>query len=220
MPGKVVHTVGWPLKHGPGGFSGGFLYHVENTQIVVGLIVDLSYRNPHISPFDEFQRYKLHPQISRYLDGGKRVSYGARAIVKGGLPALPKLSVPGGLLIGDDAGFLNMLKIKGSHTGMKSGMLAAETVFDALVGGSTGGDRSDRIRRGVQIVVVVRRTIRGAQRGTRNSQTRNVSRQRLHVVRSNDLPRSGAIYVEGSGSRLRHARARIRCTENRLPETG
>jgi electron-transferring-flavoprotein dehydrogenase len=139
VPGKVVHSVGWPLKHGPGGFSGGFLYHLENTQIVVGLIVDLSYRNPHISPFDEFQRYKLHPQIRKYLEGGKRVSYGARAIVKGGLSALPKLSVPGGLLIGDDAGFLNMLKIKGSHTGMKSGMLAAETVFDALAGGSTGG---------------------------------------------------------------------------------
>jgi electron-transferring-flavoprotein dehydrogenase len=139
VPGKVVHSVGWPLKHGTGGFSGGFLYHLENSQIVVGLIVDLSYRNPHISPFDEFQRYKLHPQISKYLKGGKRVSYGARAIVKGGLPALPKLSVPGGLLIGDDAGFLNMLKIKGSHTAMKSGMLAAEAVFEALAAGSPAG---------------------------------------------------------------------------------
>jgi len=139
VPGKVVHSVGWPLRHGTGGFSGGFLYHLDNAQIVVGLIIDLSYKNPHISPFDEFQRYKLHPRISPYLQGGKRVSYGARAIVKGGLPALPKLSVPGGVLIGDDAGFLNMLKIKGSHTGMKSGMLAAETVFDALASGSVGG---------------------------------------------------------------------------------
>jgi electron-transferring-flavoprotein dehydrogenase len=97
VPGKVVHTVGWPLKHGPGGFSGGFLYHLENNQIAVGLIIDLGYRNPHISPFDEFQRYKLHPQVLKHLVGGKRVSYGARAIVKGGLPALPKLTVPGGL---------------------------------------------------------------------------------------------------------------------------
>jgi electron-transferring-flavoprotein dehydrogenase len=139
VPGKVVHSIGWPLKHGTGGFSGGFLYHLENSQIVVGLIVDLSYRNPFISPFDEFQRYKTHPQISKFLLGGKRVSYGARAIVKGGLPALPKLSVPGGLLIGDDAGFLNMLKIKGSHTAMKSGMLAAESVFDAIANGSPPG---------------------------------------------------------------------------------
>jgi electron-transferring-flavoprotein dehydrogenase len=138
VPGKVVHAVGWPLNHLTGGFSGGFLYHLENTQAVVGLIIDLSYRNPHVSPFDEFQRFKHHPRIANQLLGGKRVSYGARAIVKGGLPALPKLVVPGGLLIGDDAGFLNMLKIKGSHTAMKSGMLAADAVFEALAGGSAG----------------------------------------------------------------------------------
>jgi electron-transferring-flavoprotein dehydrogenase len=149
VPGKVVHSVGWPMRHGPGGFSGGFLYHLENNQIAVGLIIDLSYRNPHVSPFDEFQRYKQHPQIRKYLQGGKRVSYGARAIVKGGLPALPKLTVPGGLLIGDDAGFLNMLKIKGSHTAMKSGMLAAEATFEALANGSAGADLtsfSDKFR--------------------------------------------------------------------------
>jgi electron-transferring-flavoprotein dehydrogenase len=140
VPGKVVHSVGWPMRHGTGGFSGGFLYHLEDNQIAVGLIIDLSYRNPHISPFDEFQRYKQHPQIRKHLQGGKRVSYGARAIVKGGLPALPRLSVPGGLLIGDDAGFLNMLKIKGSHTAMKSGMLAAEATFEALANNSTGAD--------------------------------------------------------------------------------
>ena len=132
------YAIGWPLNHLPGGFSGGFLYHLENTQAVVGLIVDLGYRNPHISPFDEFQRFKHHPKIAKHLLGGKRVSYGARAIIKGGLPALPKLTVPGGLLIGDDAGFLNMLKIKGSHTAMKSGMLAADAVFEALAAGSTG----------------------------------------------------------------------------------
>ena len=138
VPGKVIHAMGWPCNHLPGGFSGGFLYHLENTQAVVGLIVDLGYRNPHLSPFDEFQRFKHHPQIAKYLTGGKRVSYGARAITKGGLPALPKLVVPGGLLIGDDAGFLNMLKIKGSHTAMKSGMLAADAVFNALASGAQG----------------------------------------------------------------------------------
>jgi electron-transferring-flavoprotein dehydrogenase len=139
VPGKVVHTVGWPLNHGPGGFAGSFLYHLENNQITVGLIVDLSYRNPYLSPFEEFQRFKHHPLIREVLEGGKRVAYGARAIVKGGLPALPKLSFPGGLLIGDDAGFLNMLKIKGSHTAMKSGMLAAESVFEKLAAGDPGG---------------------------------------------------------------------------------
>jgi electron-transferring-flavoprotein dehydrogenase len=140
VPGKVVHTVGWPLKHGPGGFAGSFLYHLENSQVTVGLIVDLSYKNPHLSPFDEFQRFKHHPLIKETLEGGKRVTYGARAIVKGGLPALPKLTVPGALLVGDDAGFLNLLKIKGSHTAMKSGMLAAEAVFEKLAEGAVGGD--------------------------------------------------------------------------------
>ena len=139
VPGKVVHAMGWPLNHLPGGFSGGFLYHLENSQAVVGLIIDLGYKNPFLSPFDEFQRFKHHPRIAKFLAGGKRVSYGARAIVKGGLPALPKLVFPGGLLIGDDAGFLNMLKIKGSHTAIKSGMLAAEAVYDALASGATGG---------------------------------------------------------------------------------
>ncbi len=139
-PGKVVHCMGWPMGHTPGNFSGGFLYHMPNNQVSLGLIVDLSYANPHISPFDEFQRFKHHPLIAQCLEGGSRVSYGARAIVKGGIQALPKTSMPGALLIGDDAGFLNMLKIKGSHTAMKSGMLAAETVFDAIANGNTGGD--------------------------------------------------------------------------------
>jgi electron-transferring-flavoprotein dehydrogenase len=133
VPGKVVHSVGWPLGHMAGAATGGsFLYHLENNQVALGLIVDLSYKNPHLSPFDEFQRWKHHPLIAEQLEGGTRVAYGARAIVKGGLQALPKTSMPGALLVGDDAGFLNVLKIKGSHTAMKSGMLAAETVFDAL----------------------------------------------------------------------------------------
>ena len=136
--GLVVHTAGWPLNDdNPGG---SFLYHLENNQVVVGLIVDLSYSNPYLSPFDEFQRYKHHPVVAQYLEGGKRLSYGARAICKGGLNSLPKMIFPGGALIGCDLGTLNFAKIKGSHTAMKSGMLAAQAVADALLAGREGGD--------------------------------------------------------------------------------
>lgn len=141
VAGKVMHTVGWPLGHFPGQTLGGsYLYHMENNQVAVGLIIDLGYTNPHLSPFDEFQRFKHHKFIRQFLEGGKRVSYGARAVVKGGFQSLPKLTMPGGLLVGDDAGFLNNLKQKGSHTAMKSGMLAAEAVFNAVKGGSGGGE--------------------------------------------------------------------------------
>ena len=141
VPGKVVHTVGWPLDFGPGGTLGGsYLYHLENNQVALGLIVDLGYSNPHLSPFDEFQLYKQHPVIKNVLEGGKRVAYGARAVVKGGFQSLPKLVMPGGLLVGDDAGFLNNLKQKGTHTAMKSGMLAAEAMFNALAAGAEGRD--------------------------------------------------------------------------------
>jgi len=130
QPGLVIHGSGWPLEKDTGG--GFFLYHTENNQVVAGLIVDLSYQNPYLSPFDEFQRLKHHPVLKQYLDGGKRVSYGARAITKGGFNALPKMTFPGGLLIGCNAGTLNFAKIKGTHTAMKSGMLAAEEVFEAI----------------------------------------------------------------------------------------
>ncbi|MHB9367597.1 electron transfer flavoprotein-ubiquinone oxidoreductase [Pseudomonas amygdali pv. morsprunorum] len=136
--GLVVHTAGWPLDDANPG--GSFLYHLENNQVVVGLIVNLSYSNPYLSPFDEFQRYKHHPVIKQYLEGGKRISYGARAIAKGGLNSLPKMVFPGGALIGCDLGTLNFAKIKGSHTAMKSGMLAADSVADALFAGKEGGD--------------------------------------------------------------------------------
>ncbi len=129
-PGLVVHTTGWPLNES-GSTGGSFLYHLENGQVYVGLITDLSYSNPHLSPFEEFQRLKYHPEIKKYLEGGKRVAYGARAIAKGGYNALPKMSFPGGLLLGCDAGTLNSSKIKGSHTAMKSGLLGAEAVFEA-----------------------------------------------------------------------------------------
>lgn len=135
--GLVVHGSGWPLPSDTGG--GFFLYHDENNQVEVGLIVDLSYSNPHLSPFDEFQRLKHHPVLKQYLEGGKRLSYGARAITKGGYNCLPKMTFPGGLLIGCDAGTLNFSKIKGVHTAMKSGMIAAEAVFEALKGGDEGG---------------------------------------------------------------------------------
>jgi electron-transferring-flavoprotein dehydrogenase len=144
VPGKVMHTVGWPLGHFPGGTIGGsFLYHLENNQIAIGLVVDLGYKNPHLSPYDEFQRFKHHNIIKPFLEGGTRVAYGARAVAKGGLQSLPKLIMPGGLMVGDDAGFLNNLKQKGTHTAMKTGMMAAESVFAAIKSGSSGGEELD-----------------------------------------------------------------------------
>ena len=136
--GKVQHTLGWPLGRVGGATGGSFLYHLENNQISLGLIVDLGYRNPYLSPYDEFQRWKQHPLIADQLTGGLRIAYGARAIVKGGITALPRLCVPGAAIIGDDAGFLNVLKVKGSHTAMKSGMLAAESVHRAINAGEAG----------------------------------------------------------------------------------
>ncbi|NOH51840.1 electron transfer flavoprotein-ubiquinone oxidoreductase [Vibrio coralliilyticus] len=136
--GSVLHGAGWPLNETDSS-GGSFLYHLEDNQVVVGLIIDLNYSNPYLSPFDEFQRFKHHPVIRQYLEGGERISYGARAIAKGGFDSLPKQQFPGGLLIGCDAGTLNSGKIKGSHTAMKSGMLAAEAVFDALQ--ADGGQR-------------------------------------------------------------------------------
>ncbi len=130
-PGLVFHSAGWPLSE-TGSAGGGFLYHGDNNQVYVGLITDLGYTNPHVSPFEEFQRFKLHPDVKKYLEGGKRIVYGARAIAKGGLQSLPKMTFPGGLLIGCDAGTLNFAKIKGSHTAMKSGMVAAEVLHYAL----------------------------------------------------------------------------------------
>lgn len=141
QPGLVVHGAGWPLTaKGKDGASGGFfLYHGDDCQVMVGLIVDLNYKNPWLSPYDEFQQVKHHPLLARYLKNGKRVAYGARAIAKGGFNALPRMYFPGGLISGCEAGTLNFAKIKGTHTAMKSGMLAAEEIFGALVGGDEGG---------------------------------------------------------------------------------
>ena len=131
--GLVVHTMGWPLDNRTEG--GGFLYHAENNQVFIGFIVALNYTNPHLSPFHEFQRWKGHPKLRTYLEGGERIAFGARTVNKGGLQSLPKLSFPGGVLVGCDAGFLNGVKIKGAHTAIKTGMLAAESVYEALSNG-------------------------------------------------------------------------------------
>jgi len=129
VPGKVIHTQGWPLTDA---WGGGFIYHQANGQVALGFVVALSYKNPHLSPFHEFQRWKHHPAIAEMLRGGKRVSYGARAINEGGWQSIPRLAFPGGALIGCSAGFVNVPRIKGSHTALKSGMLAAEAAFAAI----------------------------------------------------------------------------------------
>ncbi len=134
--GLVIHSAGWPLTGELSG--GGYLYHAEGNQIVCGLIIDLNYNNPHVSPFEEFQRMKHHPVFAKHLTGAKRIAYGARAIAKGGLNSLPKMSMPGGFLVGCNAGTLNYAKIKGNHAAMKSGMLTAEVIFDALKAGDQG----------------------------------------------------------------------------------
>lgn len=133
QPGLVVHTAGWPLD--TAAYGGSFLYHMENNLVAAGFVVGLGYSNPYLNPFEEFQRYKTHPAIRTFLEGGKRLAYGARALTAGGLQALPKLIFPGGALIGDDAGFLNASRIKGSHAAMKSGIMAAEATFDAIKDG-------------------------------------------------------------------------------------
>ena len=129
-PGRVVHTVGWPMDSRT--YGGSFLYHLEGNQVAVGFVIGLDYQNPHLSPFDEMQRFKLHPAIRPIFEGGRRIAYGARALAEGGLQSIPQLVFPGGALIGDTAGFLNVPKIKGTHTAMKSGMVCADALFDAL----------------------------------------------------------------------------------------
>lgn len=132
VPGRVIHTQGWPLSEAEGSNGGGFLYHQANGQVALGFVTWLNYSNPHLSPFQEMQRWKTHPAIREILEGGKRVSYGARAINDGGWQSVPKLAFPGGALIGCSAGFVNVPRIKGTHTAMKTGMLAADAAFAAI----------------------------------------------------------------------------------------
>ncbi|MGC2518385.1 MAG: electron transfer flavoprotein-ubiquinone oxidoreductase [Burkholderiales bacterium] len=138
QPGLVIHSAGWPLDAGT--YGGSFLYHMEDNLVSAGFVVGLAYANPWLNPYEEFQRYKTHPHIRTFFEGGKRLAYGARAIAAGGLMSLPKLAFPGGVLVGDDAGFLNASRIKGSHTAIKSGMLAAEAAFSALQAGRAGDE--------------------------------------------------------------------------------
>ncbi len=137
--GLVVHSQGWPLSE-TGTQGGTFMYHFGDNLVAIGLVVHLSYENPYLSPFDEFQRFKTHPDVAKYLKGGKRLVYGSRAINEGGVQSVPKLTFPGGALLGCSAGFVNVPRIKGSHNAIKSGMLGAEAAFEALVAGKTGGD--------------------------------------------------------------------------------
>jgi electron-transferring-flavoprotein dehydrogenase len=134
--GLILHTIGWPL--GTDVYGGSFLYHLEDNQVAVGFVIGLDYRNPHLSPFDEFQRFKTHPKIRPTFEGGRRIAYGARALNEGGWQSIPRLSFPGGVLMGCAAGFMNVPKIKGTHTAMKSGMIAAEAVFEALAADAEG----------------------------------------------------------------------------------
>ncbi|MBK1679058.1 electron transfer flavoprotein-ubiquinone oxidoreductase [Rhodocyclus tenuis] len=138
QPGLVIHTGGWPLE--PDTYGGGFMYQMDDGLVAVGFVVGLGYNNPYLSPFEEFQRYKTHPRIREFLEGGKRITYGARAIAAGGLQSLPKLVFPGGALIGDDAGFLSASRIKGGHCAIKSGAMAAEAAFDAIVAERSGDE--------------------------------------------------------------------------------
>jgi len=140
--GLVMHSAGWPLSES-GTLGGGFLYHLDNNQVALGLITELNYSNPHVSPFDEMQRWKTNPDVARYLEGGKRISYGARAIVTGGLQSLPKMTFPGGLLAGCNAGTLNFSKIKGTHTAMKSGMIAADVIAAAVKSGRSNDELAE-----------------------------------------------------------------------------
>ena len=161
--GLVVHTTGWPLDNHTEG--GGFLYHAANNKVYLGLIIALNYRNPHLSTFDEFQRWKTHPKIRCYLEGGKRIAYGARAVNKGGLQSLPKLVFPGGMLVGCGAGFLNGVKIKGAHTAIKTGMLAAESIQKALAAGDPGQSELDDFETSVKASWVYKELHRGRNFG-------------------------------------------------------
>lgn len=142
--GLVLHSAGWPLDNAT--YGGSFMYHLEDRQVAIGFVVGLNYQNPHLSPFGEFQKFKTHPAISKYLEGGERISYGARAINEGGLQAIPKLTMPGAVLVGCEAGFLNLPKIKGSHTAMKSGMLAAESIVESLAGNAEISVYEDKVK--------------------------------------------------------------------------
>ena len=188
-PGLVVHGAGWPLAEN-GASGGSFLYHYGENLVSLGLITDLNYRNPHLSPFDEMQRLKHHPVFREYLEGGERIAYGARAITKGGLRALPKMTLPNALLAGCDAGTLNFSKIKGSHTAMKSGMLAAESVFAMLANGDGALDGFEKSFRDSWLHAELRKS---PQLRRRSAQVRRVARRRIQLPGSKLVRRPPAV---------------------------
>ena len=219
-PGLVQHSFGWPLDMKTGG--GSFLYHLEDNQVAVGFVVHLNYKNPYLSPFEEFQRFKTHPAIRGTFEGGKRISYGARAITEGGWQSVPKLSFPGGALIGCSAGFVNVPRIKGSHNAVLSGMLAAEHVAEAIAAGRANDEltayedawRASRHRQGPEegpqrqaAVVALRHHRRRRPRRPRHVAEHAV---RLLAVR----------HAEARQGRLRLARAGRQAQEDRLSEAG
>ena len=186
QPGLVIHTVGWPLDAST--YGGSFLYHLENRQVAVGFVVGLDYKNPFLNPFEEFQRFKTHPAIRPFFEGGRRIAYGARALNEGGFQSIPRLDFPGGALIGDAAGFLNVPKIKGSHTAMKSGMVAAEAVLRQAFGGTPDAE----VRRRSRTELGVGGAAPGAQHQA-ELPLGAVGRSRLFGARHLSVPRQCAV---------------------------
>ena len=215
-PGLVIHTAGWPLENDT--YGGSFLYHMDNNQVVVGFVVGLGYSNPYLSPFEEFQRYKTHPSIRAFLDGGKRISYGARAIAAGGLMSLPKLVFPGGALVGCDAGFLNASRIKGSHAAIKTGKMAAEAAFDAVQAGASGR-RTHGLPRRLRHLVAQDRALPGAQLQAVDEQG-PVPRHLHGRTGAEGDGRQRAVDVASSALGQRDAQARVAMQADRLSETG
>ena len=198
-PGLVLHTVGWPMDRST--YGGSFMYHLENNQVAVGFVIGLDYSNPHLSPFDEMQRFKSHPAIRPTFEGGRRIAYGARALAEGGYQSIPRLVFPGGALIGDTAGFLNVPKIKGTHTAMKSGIVCAEAIFAAVAErGAAGGGRG--LSRGAGQELGLGRALPGAQRPA-VVPCRAVARHCLFGARY--LPVSGEGAMDLQASRRSHA---------------
>ena len=215
-PGLVMHTAGWPLENDT--YGGSFLYHMDNNQVVVGFVVGLGYTNPYLSPFEEFQRYKTHPAIRALLEGGKRVSYGARAITAGGLMSLPKLVFPGGALVGDDAGFLNASRIKGWHAAIKTGMLAAEAAFDAVQAGRPN-DELAAYPESLQDVVAAQRTASRAQFQAVDEQG-PVPRHADGRHRAEAARRQGAVDAASPALGSRDAQARVAVQADHVSEAG
>ncbi len=213
-PGLVEHTIGWPLDTGT--YGGSFLYHFGDNLVSYGFVIGLDYRNPWLSPFDEMQRFKTHPEVRKHFEGGRRISYGARALNEGGLQSIPRLTFPGGALIGDAAGFVNVPKIKGTHTSMKSGMLAAETVADALRGGGAGelSDYEQRLRE--SWVWHELSSVQKRSPGIR--EVRSMGRPGLFRARYLRAARQGAVDIPPPASRQRDAAGGVRRVTHRLPQ--